>query len=651
MIKQTENPVVPLIPLARLRQLEPAVAVEMLNKREALIQQMMDDPFYHAYTPERWRLIDLAVARKRLQLPGKVIELIVMGGHDGGKTFGCVLRLLRHFLHTPKAACWGLQSTETNSQEVHQQRMYEVFPQSIRASLSERGGAKARQNVSLKFGEGKGFTNNRFTYNWSILLPGHAKKTLCGGVMSFKFYESKVKNVQGAKLTAANSDELVDGDMAKTVRQRMIPRASITTQPEFLHVIRQCVDVLEAGKELTAYQQGVLYTSVHLVGFTPIDGYSPFVADVLDGAVTVQEEDAAVIVPIDMPIPSCFPIVWMDTDKGTKKVALLPTRGADGEVTACKQVPVLKQPAKATQLVAYLPTPCNPWTNVDGKLADLEGSPEDYIRMTFFGDVTKNWQTAHPKFKPAKAPLGHVVDWSMVPKEGTWYRCADFAEGRTHFVIWALVDPADRVWVCHEFPQEGDYITTDDVGDPGAWAITSKSGKMDGDKGPAQAKRGFGFMSYKLEWERIENKLHRQWKPEESDDKGVKIFGSWGDSRLGNAPTPTLSGNTSILDEFAKIDMPFDPADGARLANGDAQIDEYLNWDTHRPMGPDNTPRLFIHEQCKAIIFALCNYTGKDGAKGACKDPRDALAMLLLKEPSYFNPERFKNRTSEEFGY
>ena len=632
---QTISPVVPVIPVERLRAMEPAAAVELLNQREGLIRAMMEDPFYHAFQPERWRLIDLAVARKRLELPGKVLEVVVMGGHDGGKTFGCVLRLLRHFLHTRKAACWGLQSTETNSKEVHQQRMFEVFPASIRGSLSERGGAKNRMNVSLKFGEGKGFTDNRFTFNWGVQLPGHAERVLCGGVMSFKFYESKVKNVQGAKLTAANSDELVDGDMAKTVRQRMIPRASMTAEPEFLRVIEECVKVLEAGRQLSAYQQGMLYTSVHLVGFTPIDGYSPFVADVLDGAVTMQEEDAAVWVRSSLPVPECFPCEdgAAQGRPGMKRVLLLPVRDERGEVVMCKKVPVLKQPAKRTQLVAYLPTHSNPWTNVDGKLAELEGQTEEYIRMTYFGDVTKNWGTAHPKFRSQLAPLGHVVTRDQVPREGTWFRCADFAEGRNHFVIWALVDARNRVWVCHEFPQEGDYIVEDDWGDPGPWAVTSKTGKRDGDKGPAQAKRGLSLAGYKREWDRIARKLGAWWS---ADGQPITIEQSWGDSRLGHAPTPTMSGSSSLIELFAEMDEVFDPASGARLqADGDGVIDDYLAYDFSKPMGPENSPRLFVLEECKAVIFALANYSGLDGAKGACKDPEDALRMLLLAEPEH----------------
>lgn len=639
---QTASPVVPVVPVARLREMDPQAAVALVNERERLIRAMAEDPFYHAFQPERWRLIDLAVARKRLEQPGKVIELVVMGGHDGGKTFGCVLRLLRHFMHTPKAACWGLQSTETNSKEVHQQRMFEVFPASVRAGLSERGGAKGRMDVSLKFGEGKGFTDNRFTYNWDVdlgrelwplVLRNHEGRVKCGGVMSFKFYESKVKNVQGAKLTAANSDELVDGDMAKTVRQRMIPRADVTQQGWFLRAVEGMVTKLEAGRQLEAKEMGLLYTSVHLVGFTPIDGYSPFVADVLDGAVTVQEEDAAVWVPSDMRVPGCFPVDAQAVRPGLKKVLLLPVRDATGEVVTCKKVPVLKQPAKPTQLVAYLPTHSNPWTNVGGKLAELEGQTEEYLRMTYFGDVTKNWGTAHPKFRQARAPLGHVVTKEQVPRVGTWYRCADFAEGRNHFVIWALVDARNRVWVCHEFPQEGDYIVEDDWGDPGPWAVTSKTGKRDGDAGPAQKKRGLSLAGYKREWTRIAAKLGAWWS---ADGSAIEVAQSWGDSRLGHAPTPTMSGSSSLIEMFAELDEVFDPASGARLqADGDGVIDDCLAYDFSKPMGPENSPRLFVLEDCKATIFALSNYSGADGAKAACKDPEDALRMLLLAEPEY----------------
>lgn len=652
---QTDSPVVPMIPLEVLKQLPPDVAIQRLEQREELVRAMNADPFYHAYTPERWRKIDLAVAKKRLQLPGKVIELIVMGGHDGGKTFGCVLRLLRHFLHTPKAACWGLQSTETNSQEVHQQRMYEVFPESIRSSLSERGGAKNRRDVSLKFGEGKGFTNNRFTFNWDIQLPTTIYpqqsrdlegKTHCGGVMSFKFYESKVKNVQGSKLTCANSDELVDGDMAKTVRQRMIPKAIVTSQRWFLDAIEEIVTMLEAGREISAMQMGLLYTSVHLVGFTPIDGYSPFVADKLDNAVVTEEEEASVIVPMEMQVPVCFACVKVrdgagNEDPRRKKVLILPIRGMDGKIIGCEKVPVFKQGTKATDIIAYLPTHSNPWTNVDGKLADLEGANKEYVRMTYFGDVSKNWATAFPKFRAAMLPQGHVFDDPDMPKEGSWYHFADFAESRNNFMAWVMADPQDRLWIPWEWPMEGDYIPEEDWGDPGAWAVTSKHGKRDGDPGPASPDKGLGLAAYKREIDRVEAELGTLY---DADKRPVVVEQRQGDTRLGNNPTRTVEGSTSIIDEFTEVDIWFDSWSGKSISEGNKLINDALSWDTSKPMGPRNSPKLFVHKRCKAILFALQNFSGVDGKHGACKDPRDVVAAAILAKLQYLGGDTLKVR-------
>jgi hypothetical protein len=41
-------------------------------------------------------------------------------------------------------------------------------------------------------------------------------------------------------------------------------------------------------------------------------------------------------------------------------------------------------------------------------------------------------------------------------------------------------------------------------------------------------------------------------------------------------------------------------------------------------------PTLFISTQCRALIFALKVWTGKDEKTGACKDPVDCLRWIAV---------------------
>jgi hypothetical protein len=63
-----------------------------------------------------------------------------------------------------------------------------------------------------------------------------------------------------------------------------------------------------------------------------------------------------------------------------------------------------------------------------------------------------------------------------------------------------------------------------------------------------------------------------------------------------------------------------------------------------KAVGPDNKPRLLIHERCKNVIWALENWTGLDGQHGARKDFIDLLRYMALNPPVYLLPEAMECR-------
>jgi hypothetical protein len=43
-----------------------------------------------------------------------------------------------------------------------------------------------------------------------------------------------------------------------------------------------------------------------------------------------------------------------------------------------------------------------------------------------------------------------------------------------------------------------------------------------------------------------------------------------------------------------------------------------------------NAPKLFVAEDCQQVIWMFENYTGRGGAKGACKDFADLVRYMAL---------------------
>jgi hypothetical protein len=299
-------------------------------------------------------------------------------------------------------------------------------------------------------------------------------------------------------------------------------------------------------------------------------------------------------------------------------------------------------------MIFYIWTQDNPYGGYEALRHLSEGMGEEQVRINLYGDVRKGWHGAFPNFDTKK----HVISLEQVPRELTVFRYVDAGESKPMFVLWIGVARDNRHYILNEWPREGDYIPA--WGDPGAWAVPSVSHppKMDGDFGPAQRPLGFGFPEYIAEWRRVALQLGA-WKNMGTmspftldadalkDHKPVEIYQSQMDPRLGGSTRPTKDGGTrSMMDDFAELDEWFDPGAGERLAEGDNKIRNAL---ADRSDTPARGPGLFVVRHCLATRFMLENYTGKDGSKGACKDPRDALVFHLTNEDArYVDPEGLK---------
>lgn len=576
-IQQTPHPIIPVIEEEVLLSMPEREAASLVVDREAAIRLEREDPYRGGHDAPFWRRVDRLVAEMRLALREPVvIEVGVLGGIRSGKTDFCAKRLVQHFMHTRDAWVWALHETERSSQTIGQARIYKYLPAEYRTAS---GKLKATAATKLNYKHGQGFTGGFFT--------------LHGRLCDFKFYGADNATLQGAEITMGWSDELVPKNVAQTVTERLLTRAAevMAMRGKVMEALR----LMDEGKAVPAELLAAVYHGVHLLSFTPKEGYSPMVAELMDGAVTVEDVEAE----------------------------LLPELGPEGDggvrvVLGHKRVPRVKRGRKPHRAVVYFHTYDNVYGgNWPGLKAQLVGAREDEVRVTAYGDVRKAWSSRFPRFSDQV----HVVKLSQVPRAGTWYHRVDPCDTRNFFMTWWLVS-GNRHYCVREWPQLGDYI--EGVGDPGEWAVTSEKGKMDGDAGPAQESYGFGLEDYRREIERVEKEL-AGWFHEghPAPPERVEVFERHMDSRFGNAPSPSRDEATTLIEEFGDMGMDFEPAPGEHLTEGVNLINDALAYDESRPVGVLNSPKLYVVNTCAAMIYAFQNWTGKDGQKGACKDPVD----------------------------
>ena len=638
LAKQTEHPVYPLLTLRAVdvNTLQAVIdygkqrfvlsvegVVKQRDSREALIAKQKADRFRYRCEPEMWKKIDLAMAKKRLAHPGVQLELLVMGGIRGSKTDFTHSRAVNHFFYTENAWVWGLHETQPSSKTIQQARIIEFFPPELNPVT---GKFKKDRKTRMQYSEGGGFTGDMFNLHWKC-QDESGREFDGGGLFDFKFYRSQNSTLQGSELTCAVSDELIPLHMVDTVRERLLSRAADTRHPAFLARIRHAVQLLEAGEDLPGPLLALIYHGVHLIGFTPKEGYSNTVADFLDGAVTTEECTTHVVNPRVRTV-SQTSTFQTGTEKPIEGLTeTFTAEYASLELLPGKWVPRFKQPKKDTRLVAYLHTYDNAHKgNWPAMVKQCQNATEGYVRVIAYGDVSKGWSVRFAKYTDTV----HVVTKEWVKEhvnDGTWYHIIDPHGERMWFMLWALVCPNGNIYLVRESPLEGDFVP--DVGDPGPWAITSTNGYRNGDAGDGQLGRGWGLDRYVAEIKRIEDELSAWW------GSPIRVAERIVDSRGGQNPTMHAGGKSTVFDDLCdRNDISgFALADGGRLSDGDQAINNRLDYDA----AEGKAPTLFVvAEKCPAVVFMFQNYGNPLKPKDeACKEPRDCIAYLVQADPCY----------------
>ena len=332
-----------------------------------------------------------------------------------------------------------------------------------------------------------------------------------------------------------------------------------------------------------------------LIGFTPIDGYTPFVAEYIKGAETLQ----------------------------TKNAELLD-----------REVPVKQYSPDRDASIVYLHSDENPFGGYSRIAKDLRNRPEEEILVRAYGIPVKSMTSLVPMFNSEVNVLSdeknrynmHFPDISS--SAFTCYQVVDPAGARNYVAIWAGVNEDGEVYIRREWPDRQTYGEWAEFGDP-KWKY-----------GPAAKKIGLDVAGYVELFQEIE------------DDLGIEVFERIGDSRFFAKENEN---NDDLFTVFADYDMHFVPSDGRNEELGINALDEWFAYNPNAEIDMANRPMCYIHKDCGNLIDSLINYNSKGKQDEPLKDFFDVIRYLRMSAsgdgPMHIDKWDFQSSLKSTGGY
>jgi len=598
-----EHPVLWLPLLGEMAGLGEVEVNGYLEARCDAIERERVDPLRYGFRPEVWDVCDdllrggvrvvLDCTRLgRLGVKGDPVPvemrgesiLWIAGSQRSSKTEYAGRKCVEVLVSGKRTRGWSFADNATKSRAQQQPVVWKYLPFELRRMCERSGKWRSGSETNVGYNLKTGFTDDSLA--------------IFGSSHWFKNYEQDIGQVEGDQLDIIWLDELRNLELLKTLRFRMGDRGGL--------IIATFTSISEK--------------------FSAID------REFNQGSTTLLEVEAP----------------------------LLPVRGRDGNETGqYEKVPRIKRAGSGSDgdlraNIVYFHITDNPYYGWEARRPNeqksgaqrfyelLKGAPREKVLSRAYGILTTGAAQAFPLFREAV----HVVKAGAVPpgsvkgrfgeKVGvaTNYMVLDPCSGRNWAFVWIRVTRDERWWVYREWPTHGHvgaYIQG--VGDPGPWACPS-SEKMDGEKGPAQTPFGFGLLRYRQEIAQAEGE--------------EEIFERWIDSRYGASPTTQYEGNTTLIEQLEGLGLSFLAASGKSIKEGIDLINDKLYYDEGTKIGEFskdlarvNVPQLMVSENCPNTIFALKEWTGKDGEQGACKDFVDLLRYALLARLSYVGKDSY----------
>jgi phage terminase large subunit-like protein len=587
--------------------------------RERFLTAMREDPYTHGYEPDIWLVVkalfrgveptraqrervrkilnlewnDFAERmRRHLGFTKPVGEVLIMGANRSGKTDFASKLAMQLADSGGKSMLVGFQTLKTGK-GTQMKRLWNYMPKPFKEkNIALKKASRIDEHIS--YTEQNGFAGSKITFgNRSIL--------------DFVTYEMDVKSIEGSEYDFGWLDEEFPQSFLSTLRSRL------------------------------ASKKGIL-----LGTFTPISGYTPVVADFLDG-MQVTKWHTAYMLPLDGGIVEPWSELGLTPEEYTALMddsAEVPEsrpeeclkwllgegeKGrADGRAfVRTPRVAVCKGGEAAAVWFYGSDNPYgSPGSVIRSAAKNRRATSE--IKARVYGIAEKLSGRLFPKFSREK----NVIPLEALPKRLVRIHVVDPAPERNWCNGWYGYEKAtDTLYKYREWP--GNYEVPG-VGVPPPWAQLSdrNHGVNDGEYAGGQEDFGMSFLKYKYEWARLERwKDFTDWVKEGHDplewpenldevEEWTELMGTEEpiaerviDARAASQSKMSMKENLTLFDEVAKLAEGFLPASGQQIAVGLAVLRDRIE-----------DGRYKVTANCTNTIFAYENYTGKDGQKGAVKD-------------------------------
>jgi len=522
-----------------LGEQDPALLAELHKAHEGRIEASIDDPIRYGFDLAGWDRMREGLSNYN--------ECLTLGGNRSGKTTGCAKMVMQSVMEDMDGHIVCFSQNADTSVKVQQAAMWEMMPKEFKKKTK---GIEGYINFSMQ----NGFTGQSFIFpdtrtrvDFKTYTQYSNNQTILEG-FEFGFRQPKGLNI-GAWL----DEYLGDAALVNTLRFRLATRDSKL-----------------------------------LIGFTPIDGYTPFISEYLKGAETLETRQA--------------------------------------ELLNNKPLPVKQYSTERDASIVYLHSDENPFGGYDRIAKDLINSTEEQILVRAYGVPVKSMTTLLPLFNTEVNVLGDQPNkYGMKfpdisnKNEFTCYQVVDPAGARNYTAIWAAVNEKGEVYIRKEFPERLVY---------GEWAIF---GDPKWRYGPASKKIGLDVEGY--------SNMFR----ETEEDLGINVFERIGDSRFFAKENENNEDLFRVFDDYG---MNFLASDGRMEEVGINALDEWFSYNPNANIDEANRPRCYVHEDCGNLIESLINYGSNGKADEALKDFFDVIRYLRMMNGGE-GPDHVKNRAMQ----
>ncbi len=533
--------------IVQLAELDPLLLQELHKVHEGTILAAQEDPVRSGFDLEGWNRISTALKQRD--------EVIVLGGNRSGKTTGCAKKVMQAVMQGNDGHIVCFSQNQDTSVKVQQAAVWDMMPKEFRRKTKSTEGY-------INFSMQNGFTGSSFIFpdtrtrvDFKTYTQFSNNQTILEG------FEFGFNKTSGSNIGAWLDEYLGDSTLVNTLRFRLATR-----------------------------------NSKMLLGFTPIDGFTPFIAEYLQGAET----------------------------KHLRFAELLQ-----------EDVPVVQDCCNRDASIVYLHSDENPFGGYERIKRDLQNRPQEEIKVRAYGIPVKSMTSLLPMLSSnvnvvSDEPNAINVQMPDFTNRDEWtcYHVVDPAGARNFSCIWAAVNEEQEVFILREWPDMQTY---------GEWAIF---GEPKWKYGPAAKKIGLDIASYAGLFEEIEEEL------------GIEVFERIGDSRYFARENEN---NEDLFTIFADYGMHFIPSSGVHEDTGIAALDEWFNYNPDAAIDKLNRPRCYIHESCENLMQSLLNYNSSGKNDEALKDFFDLMRYLRMANsgdgPDHCSPKDLLTRSKSKGGY